>query len=730
VTLSRDRAQEEWLVWHREVEGLGDAADGVSGFGGLAPRVEIAFRVADGQVVACGRSPLTVYFPTEKETFLGFLIQGPYRTTPARDNVPGHDPSNQALVRQTAGLLTDVLRELRDEGLLTVEVLGMLPLDAARFEPGSMFRPLFESVRDALAGEPLIPADGGGYRTAAELKLAAGESRGDGLSDGLAQLLGPDQLGALYEAGRAVYFVDGAAGAELRRYLRDEIGVEEVTAADMVSRLTGDFLQAQPDEWIARLYAFLATDSRLWRAPRFEDEPPGPARAKPIIRLEDGRQVAPFDAEGRPAVYLPGPAASSVPTVRRAIADSPVAQPFLAALNLTAPDVIAEVLDIILPSYDDLDIDELDLARHDADLDTVMRALDDAPAGSREELLTRLARTAFLIGENAAGGPPRLMPPPALYQRSKDLEVYFDQNPDAWFAADRYGPWLVQLRGMGVRQVVDVHARPANQLGYVVLVVDFGRNERGLDGFDPEAEIDGLDFALSHPNDARSEYVWNVLLAPNRRLIAGVVEKSVLQSFSDSALEHVQSAIAVAAEREAWLPGRDGTFARPAELSLDDLPATYTQDEGLAQGLQMLQPVVGQAARRLGVPAEVLWGLSEHPDLVALVERELLSRTPADSGNPTTIRPGSASPGDRGCLSAPRPDTSRRGQPSAWPASSDRAILSPMTAVGMFVLPEVTAGIIDASATYRPSIPWTWPPESTTASRSPAGPILQLPAGW
>jgi hypothetical protein len=181
---------------------------------------------------------------------------------------------------------------------------------------------------------------------------------------------------------------------------------------------------------------------------------------------------------------------------------------------------------------------------------------------------------------------------------------------------------------MGVRQVVDVHARPANSLGYVVLVVDFGRNERGLDGFDPQAEIDGLDFALSHPNDARSEYVWNVLLAPNRRLIAGVVEKSVLQSFSDSALEHVQSAIAVAAEREAWLPGRDGTFCRPAELSLDDLPPTYTRDEGLAQGLQMLQPVVGLAARRLGIPAELLWGLSEHPDLVALVERELQSRLP------------------------------------------------------------------------------------------------------
>ena len=70
-----------------------------------------------------------------------------------------------------------------------------------------------------------------------------------------------------------------------------------------------------------------------------------------------------------------------------------------------------------------------------------------------------------------------------------------------------------------------------------MITVDFGRNERGLDGFDPDAQIDGLEFALGHPSHARSEYVWNVLLAPNRRLVAGVVERSVLQSFADSSLE-------------------------------------------------------------------------------------------------------------------------------------------------------------------------------------------------
>jgi hypothetical protein len=40
----------------------------------------------------------------------------------------------------------------------------------------------------------------------------------------------------------------------------------------------------------------------------------------------------------------------------------------------------------------------------------------------------------------------------------------------------------------------------------------------------------------------------------------------------------------------------------------------------------MRQPVVAEAARQLGGPAAVLWGLSERPDLVALIERELGQR--------------------------------------------------------------------------------------------------------
>jgi len=396
VTLARDGRREEWLVWERPAQDH------------PGQRVEIAFRVQAGRLASEGRSPLTVFFPTDKETFLGFVVQGPYRTTPARDNVPEHDPDNQALAGQTAALLAGVLRELRDLGQLTVEVLTALPLEPDRFPPGSLLRPLYDAVRDELAAGPLIPtADGGytvagGYAVAGDLALTT--------STQTAELLGPDQLGALFGASA---FAHRAIGPEstpaLWRYLTAELELTEVTPSAVVARADGDFLAAQPDEWMARFYGYLDAYPSAGRE----------ARDRPVIRLEDGRQVTPFDGQGRPAVYLPGPGASAFPTVRRAVAGDPVAGPFLASLGLTEPDVVAEVLQLILPRYRALEpTAAVDLAQHDADLATVIRAVDEAAGGRREELLEQLRETAFLIAENAATGEHRLMPPPALYQRS------------------------------------------------------------------------------------------------------------------------------------------------------------------------------------------------------------------------------------------------------------------------------------------------------------------------
>jgi len=187
---------------------------------------------------------------------------------------------------------------------------------------------------------------------------------------------------------------------------------------------------------------------------------------------------------------------------------------------------------------------------------------------------------------------------------------------------------------MGVRETVRLNARDADELGYVVIADEFARHERGVAGFDPSANLDGLEYALSHPNSARSEYVWNILLVPNRHLIAGVVEKSPRQEFADARRENALSPIGEAAAAAAWLPAADATFRRPADLDIADLPQSYQRDDVLVQALKMSRPVIEEASRQLGFPPDFLRRLSMHPDLVAMIEQELTARASAARQRP------------------------------------------------------------------------------------------------
>jgi len=82
----------------------------------------------------------------------------------------------------------------------------------------------------------------------------------------------------------------------------------------------------------------------------------------------------------------------------------------------------------------------------------------------------------------------------------------------------------------------------------------------------------------------------------------------------------------ITASAAAWLPAPGGTFRRPADLDVSDLPLSYQRDDRLAQALGMTQPVIDEANRQLGFPPDFLRRLSLHPDLVATIERELAAR--------------------------------------------------------------------------------------------------------
>jgi len=195
-------------------------------------RVEAAFRLhknegtGEQKIARVHDSHLVVFFPTEKETHLGFIIQGPYRTTPARDNIPKNDSWNRKLIDQTAKLVAEALPTLCDRKLLTIDLLDALPVNSVDFQPESMFRPVFDRVRDALKTKDLLPTYDGNFVSAGRAKLARGAA--------LRNLLSHDQLRDLLGISESHWLAETITNDRtpvLWAYLREELQVQELSQA-------------------------------------------------------------------------------------------------------------------------------------------------------------------------------------------------------------------------------------------------------------------------------------------------------------------------------------------------------------------------------------------------------------------------------------------------------------------------------------------------------------------
>ncbi|OGX36312.1 MAG: hypothetical protein A3D87_07185 [Omnitrophica WOR_2 bacterium RIFCSPHIGHO2_02_FULL_50_17] len=122
--------EETWLIFGRPVTVPNSEQ---------STRVEVGFRIEidskdkTERISRINDAPLVVYFPTEIYTKFGFLVHGPYHTTPARDNIHKNDDWNKNLIEETANLVVEALRNLKTMGLLSVSLLEALPIRVGDF---------------------------------------------------------------------------------------------------------------------------------------------------------------------------------------------------------------------------------------------------------------------------------------------------------------------------------------------------------------------------------------------------------------------------------------------------------------------------------------------------------------------------------------------------------------------------------------------------------------------
>ncbi len=622
---------ESWLIFERPVDVPDPGED--------CPRqvpVEIGFRLQENereqreQVVKIKDSPLVVFFPTEKETRFGFLIQGPYKTTPARDNIPKDDNWNATLVRETACLMADVLPQLKDLGLLGVSLLEALPIRPEDFPENGMFYPIFAAVREALKTKELLPADDGSFVSAQNAKLARGAE--------LRKLLDHEQLCKLFQSETTVKWLAGSITQdrtpELRIYLLNELQIEEITPDSFARRITQSFLSRQDDEWLLKFYGYLSGQEALWRSPRWSGDLGGLLRAKPIVRLQDDSHVIPFQADGTtPNAFLPPPEDTDFPIVKRSIAGDEQAGNFLKRLGLSEPDVFDDIVERVLPKYSKSDLSSISETEHAADILKILRALASDSEAGKKRVIQKAKQTPFLKAVDR-GGNVAFKKPCDVYLESQDLRLYFSGSTDVWFLSEET---LASTTDPSILSELGIARKPRFRRIQVALTLEERSRLRGNMGHTRDIEtidydIDGLDSFLSRvPRDSPQliQYaliIWGLLLehlkeSSNYQFYEGKYKWFYYQEraayFTATWKRRLRGS--------SWLPkyGSDGTF-KPCEVSLIDLPEQFERNEKLADLLGMKKDIVAKLAEEAGIKPETLkyaQALEKYPDLLEEIQK-------------------------------------------------------------------------------------------------------------
>jgi hypothetical protein len=593
----KDGVEESWLVFSRNVRSEEQHFDG---------QAQIAFSLSDGKGAAGWSiqpvtiSPLVVFFPTEVQTNLGFLVQGPYRTTPSRDIVLRDDSCNQMLVKETALLLVRALEWLRDNGHLDVSVLRCLPLVRGKFPEDNMFAPLFETIKRGFSSRRLLPTSADGYVPASAAMLARTQE--------LRELFSPSQLVKLFcPPGELAWLsrdISQDRTPEIYWYLRSDLGISEETPEAVIKRLNKKFLEAQPDEWIEKLYAFLQGQQALLSKGHLDEIP--------IIRLVDGRHVT-TKTNGQPNAFLPSEIETGFPIVRKSVCVSGDAWKFLEALGLTEPDPVDDIVRNVLPKYQKKPVDVTNES-YAADVRRLLQAFRTDSKKGREKLIEALRDTNFVMVVDAGDKSRRVCKPGALYLatgRPKDL---FDGVKDVFLVNDEYKclcdedfeELLVACgASRSLRTIKDDsqltwenrrNLRLANGCEYSSggeSVIDYSL--LGL------KELLATQTSLGHEErKKKAEYLWEAL---------GEVETSVFTGeyhwkYYRDRTEKFDSTFVRLLNDTPWIPDASGELRKPSEVFFEDLG--WKDNSFLLSKIHFKPPILEMLAKEAGMEPGVL----------------------------------------------------------------------------------------------------------------------------
>lgn len=546
-------------------------------------KVEVAYRLGkdkDGReiIVPEQDSRLVVFFPTEKPTLLKFVIQGPYKTTPNRADILLEDEQNKAIIEETGNLVAESLSVIKDRGYFDTNFLSLLPINQEHKKNEQIYSVIYEKVKEKIFSDELLPTSDSKYTKAGDALLARGKE--------LTEFLDKDDIQKLFSKENWLDTnITYDKTRELRDYIINELKVVEVDFESFSKKITADFFKSKSDEWMIDFYNRLSD-----RSPREISI----LKTKPIIRLENGDHIAPFDAKGERQAYLPAETKSKYKTVKRILTENENSLRFLEALGLTKPDLFAEIKEFIFPKYQAANPTKDEV--YFEDFERLLKAYETIPANEKIAFMEGLSKASFIDSVYNGTRENHLRKPSETYFNDNDLREYFTDYHSVYFVSDELYKKFGEERLKSFFIDLGVEDKPRRIEIEANLSWEEKERLRGNIGhtkdiYQKDYEYEGLDNFLQQMTINKSYLLWKLLL----KNLTGQEARSFFKGeykwfFRTGHYKNFETKFLKILKQQAWLADKNNNFRKPSDIALAELPDDYIKE---SPNIDVLKKVLG-----------------------------------------------------------------------------------------------------------------------------------------
>lgn len=554
-------------------------------------KIEIAFKLGQDKVgkeiiVPVIDPKLIVFFPTEKITYLKFHIQGPYKTTPSRENIPLNDEQNKNIIKKTGELISESLSIIKRLNLLDINFLNVLPISDDH--PESMiYRSFYNVIKLKFQSkEELLPTNNNGYTSSKDSILADSKELTDFLSN--------NDIKTLFNKSCWLDInISSERNRELRFFIVNTLAVPEISFKYFADKITKDFLVTKNDEWVSNFYSKLIDQPSLWREKSYNYSA-GILRNKPIIRLNNDEHVTPFEGNGKIQVYLPSDSTSPYKTVKKILTEKEDSLKFLTLLGLSKPDIFAEIKEFIIPQFQEETI-QIEDDKYYEDFKKIFDAYCSLSSDRRYKFIDEIKGIPFLKSFNPVSTSVLFKKPSEIYISSEYLIEYFKDYGTVFFIVADYYKKFDRDKLENFLLNLGCNIQPRRLAIPLVLSNEEKFALRKEQNYSPNCtreeksndyDYEGLNNYLSQINLLRSQILWRLLLGSikyyNDRNKSHFFKGDYNWFYRSLQNAYFDAKFLNTLRATSWLVDRNNLLMKPSEVALSDLHDGYKiEDENI-----------------------------------------------------------------------------------------------------------------------------------------------------